>query len=332
MTSDELILSYPFTRLTRFDWKRVIGTFPFGNIQFECKKLAMRQQTHHHFTTVGFICVFLAFCWEMSAQIAPASALSEFVGNLSLKGPMIGGTDDKLTTTDNWVGSPQMYPSTTRYVNWEFSFAHSGLEASISTEIDVLILKNEQTINRSVSKVVFDHERGITKYIDGYGSDKERIWTVGNYQIEWSIEGQSIAQSEFTILNDDLPKPEVISQLRIDAFEIYFKESPDGKRDYSFIDNYRFPQERVRLIGWRVTFKVPYSVNTYDLEARIKIWRTDEEQIEMDSAATIKNAYPPPDFTGELTWIHNYNWPRGSYRMEISVGGRSIATKDFLII
>ena len=225
-----------------------------------------------------------------------------------------------------------MYPSRTRYVNWEFSFAHSGLEASITARIDVFISKDGQPFGRSTSEVLFNHEAGVTRYIDGYGSDEARIWTAGAYDIAWSIGGSSIAQSEFTVSRDDLTKGEIVEGLRVDAFEVYFKDSVEGKRDYAFFDNYRFPHERVGLIGWRITFNLPYSVNNYDLETRINIRRTDSGQADLNSTGTMGSSGPLPGISGELPWVQDRNWPRGSYRMEVFVGDRAIASRKFSII
>lgn len=290
----------------------------------------MRIGSTHFFISVSLI---LLFTFQFGISVAQElSEIAEFTKKLSYKGPIIGGTQKPLSEENSWVGDYLMYPSTTRYVNWEFSFSYSSLKKSIKTKIRTQILKAGKKIGETFFEIVLDKGTGAAEYIHGFGSPTEWIWSTGLYEIVWSIEGMVFAKKEISILDENLTKKEIIKSLRNDVFEIYFYETTESKRDYTYANNYRFPQERVGLIAWRITFNLPYNINSYDLKAKVKIRPIGIEHIEKIIIFNFNSSNIYTELSDKIRWFPDKNWPRGGYRLEVLVEDRVIAHKDFSII
>lgn len=265
------------------------------------------------------------FCFEGHTQNEEIVSVKEFIKGLSFKGPDVGGTFEEPDPASQWPGEI-IYSSSTKYINWHFSFSYDGLKG-IPIDFDVKITRNGELIFDIPSH--FDFSIGEIDYFDGFEIENNADWPAGIYTIGWYSDDIKLTEVDFEIYEDDLNKSDLVSRAYIRDFEVYFKEHKEAYRDYTFHNNYHFPQERVGLIAWRITFNLPYSINRFELKTEIRISTQSGEIVDTAIGKTESKDYP--GFNGQLEWLAGENWPKGSYNMDILLEDRNIVSREFYI-
>ena len=271
------------------------------------------------------ILILFLLCSFGQTQNKELTSVQEFIESLSFKGPDVGGTFEKPDSNSQWSGSI-IYSSSTKYINWFFAFSYDGRKG-YPVDFLVQITREEKIVYEKISHYDFANDDGF--YFDGFKIENQEKWPAGEYHISWSAEGHTLTSTTFNIYEDDVKKNEIVDQATIRDFEIYFLESEDAYRDYTYHNNYHFPYEKVRFIAWRTTINLPYSINQYDLNTEIKIYSQNGELVDSSTGKTDSKEYP--GFYGKMSWLPNQNWPKGNYKMEFLLEDRMITSRDFYI-
>ncbi len=244
--------------------------------------------------------------------------------------------------------------SDTRYIFWELNLEHPAPGRWVNLPLEVFWFRTDTNpitlVKRQVHQTSLQSDWTWSYHNNDYGWDEPDRWEVGSYQVDIFVGETKVASGTFEIygagpstgkVTDKTQEPEssatYIPSLRATVNSLQFFESskevpPYGQRAYE----HRFAKSKARLINWELLLDWEPTPSTQkpvtDFTIKSIWYRPDGSVLTRQP----KEAHRDADWTQSYHllgygWESPGNWEPGSYRVDLYIEGKKVASGSFEI-
>jgi hypothetical protein len=256
---------------------------------------------------------------------------------------------------------------TSRHIHWELHLRHPAPGRRVDFSVIAIYYRINasmwEEIGRKTDYTYVEADWTGSYHASGYGcDDPENCWEIGTYRIDLYVEGKKIASKQFHTYtlselstppptatptpepptatpnaNLTLPDPYIPSlNARVIALRFYESGNEDLPRE-EIVYQQRFASDTTRYINWELDLEYPAPGRRTEFEITA-IWYQDKGTSSWEEIyRRTRVAYVEADWTGSYH-ASGYGcddpencWEIGTYRIDLYVEGKKIASEQFHI-
>lgn len=237
-----------------------------------------------------------------------------------------------VLTPEKRIYQEKFLKSSTRYIWWELNLRHPAPQSRKDFVMEAVYYGPDGSgLSRQTVQTFLKPEWESSIHQQGWGMQNPGNWAPGIYRVELSVQGLQVASGTFEIVRDEnqyIPSLDAWVD-RLMFFESGSEPVPDGL----WVFKERFSKKNCRNINWLLSLDHPHADRPKEFTITA-IWYLPDNSVwtEQSTRTGFESGRDSSWHTASLGWEEPGHWPLGTYRVELSIGGRVVAVGHFEIV